>query len=212
VGVEALTSRITGLRFWLVALCVGVLTIHAGGARGADLVASPALIDPADRFDVRLGAFAHGVGSVESGTADINGELVSPRIPFAVNSPWNVLVPRVNIGGQGNLDSRTSFVYTGFVWTFPVFDGFFFEGFVGPAVHNGSLTPTDTKAGLGCPVLFHAGASLGYRFDEHWSVMGTFSHLSNGKTLFGIDCGTNQAASGSNQGLNNYGARIGYTF
>jgi hypothetical protein len=205
-------SRTAGLLLLLAPVCMGVLAISAGGTSAADLVAWPASTDPADRFEARLGAFAHGAGSVESGTADINGELVSPRIPLGVASPWNLLVPRLHLGGNANLDSRTSFAYTGFVWTFPTFDGFFLEGFVGPAVHNGSLTPTTTKAGLGCPVLFHAGASLGYRFDEHWSVMATFSHLSNGKTLFGIDCGTNQASSGSNQGLNNYGARIAYTF
>jgi opacity protein-like surface antigen len=201
----------------LVPLCIGVLTICAGGATAADLVASPAFIDPADRFEARVGAFAHGAGSVESGTADINGELVSPRIPLGIASPWNLLVPRLHVGGNANLDNRTSFVYTGLLWTWPVFDRFFVEAFVGPAFHNGELimSPTQTtatKAGLGCPVLIHAGANIGYRFNEHWSVMATFSHLSNGKTAFGIDCGSNQAASGSNQGLNNYGARIAYTF
>jgi hypothetical protein len=88
----------------------------------------------------------------------------------------------------------------------------FVEAYVGPAAHNGSLTVTPQLAGLGCDTLFHAGASVGYRFDDHWSVLGTFEHLSNGKTLFGIDCGTNQAATGSNQGLNNYGLRVGYAF
>jgi hypothetical protein len=29
---------------------------------------------------------------------------------------------------------------------------------------------------------------------------------------FGVNCGTNQAANGTNQGLNNYGVRIGYAF
>jgi hypothetical protein len=43
-------------------------------------------------------------------------------------------------------------------------------------------------------------------------VLGSFEHLSNGKSLFGLDCGTNQSATGSNQGLNNYGLSVGYAF
>jgi hypothetical protein len=187
----------------------------AGQARAADMYwpTGPApVLDPANRIEARFGVFAHGVGSVEEGTVDLQGELVSPRILPGVTGFWSFLVPRVHFGGSANLSDRTSFVYTGALWTIPVWDSFFVEGYVGPTVHNGSLTPTSTLAGLGCPVLFHAGASVGYRFDEHWSVMGTFEHLSNGKTLFGINCGTNQGATGSNQGLNNYGVRVGYSF
>jgi hypothetical protein len=35
--------------------------------------------------------------------------------------------------------------------------------------------------------------------------------VSNGKELR-VNCGTNQAANGSNQGLNNYGVGVGYSF
>ena len=41
--------------------------------------------------------------------------------------------------------------------------------------------------------------------------MGTFEHVSNGREAFGTNCGTN-TLQGGNQGLNNYGARVGYTF
>ena len=156
--------------------------------------------------------FWHGLGSVEQDTVDLQVEMVSPRIIPGVTGFWSFLVPRVHFGGSGNLSNRTSFSYTGALWTIPIWDRFFTEAFVGPAFHNGSLFPTATLAGLGCPVLFHAGANLGYRFNERWSVMGTFEHLSNGKTLFGVNCGTNLAATGSNQGLNNYGVRVGYSF
>jgi hypothetical protein len=66
-------------------------------------------------------------------------------------------------------------------------------------VDGGSLAPTPTLVGLGCPLLFHAGASFGVPITEHWRVLGTFEHLSNGKPL-GVDCGTNQRPGG-NQGL-----------
>jgi lipid A 3-O-deacylase len=107
-----------------------------------------------------------------------------------------------------NTSDRTSFAYTGALWTIPVWDRFFVEAFIGPAVHNGSLGPTATLSGLGCPVLFHAGGSVGYQLTPNLSVIGTFQHLSNGRTLFGVQCGTNLR----NQGLNDYGLRIGYSF
>jgi hypothetical protein len=66
----------------------------------------------------------------------------------------------------------------------------FFEPFAGGAIHNGSLTPTPTLSGLGCPALFHAGFSFGAAISEHWNALATLEHLSNGKT-FGVNCGTN---------------------
>jgi lipid A 3-O-deacylase len=205
-----------GVRSWLAPLCAAFAITGTGAAQAADwspLSPVRMTVDPADRFEARFGVFSHGVGSVEEGTVDINGELVSPRLSFgAVTGPWAFLVPRLHVGASWNLSDRTSFAYTGLLWTIPVWDRFFVEGFVGPAVHNGSLTVTPQLAGLGCDVLFHAGASVGYRLTDQWSVIGTFEHLSNGKTLFGINCGTNVAPVGSNQGLNNYGVRVGYAF
>jgi Lipid A 3-O-deacylase (PagL) len=64
---------------------------------------------------------------------------------------------------------------------------------------------------LGCPLFFHAGVSIGVPITEHWSVLGSFEHLSNGKS-FGVNCGTNQSQVASNQGLNNYGLSVGYAF
>jgi lipid A 3-O-deacylase len=209
------------VKSWLAKFLFGLALVGAFAAAGLDVARAadmywptgPApVLDPANLFEARFGVFAHGVGSVEEGTVDLNGSIVTPRILPGVTGAWSFLVPRVHFGGAANLSDRTSFVYTGAVWTIPVWDRVFAEAYVGPAVHNGSLGPTSTLAGLGCPVLFHAGASLGYRFTERWSVMGTFEHLSNGKTLFGVNCGTNLAATGSNQGLNNYGVRVGYGF
>jgi hypothetical protein len=206
-------------RFGLWPLAVLMLVgVNLASAHAADLsvplnspFAPPGVADPANRWEARFGVFAHGVGSVEQGTVDLNGEFVSPRLFYATGS-WGFLVPRVALGGFLNVSGKTDSAYVTALWTIPLYDRWFAEAFVGPSVHDGVLQATATRAGLGCPVLFNAGASLGYRFDEHWSVMATFNHLSNGKSLFGIDCGTNQAATGSNQGLNNYGIRIGYSF
>jgi lipid A 3-O-deacylase len=115
------------------------------------------------------------------------------------------------LGGAINLEGRTSFAYTGIALTLPITRILFFEAFLAGAIHNGSLTPTPNLSALGCPLLFHAGVSFGFAVTEHWNALATFEHLSNGKT-FGVNCGTNQAPSGSNQGLNNYGVSVGYAF
>jgi hypothetical protein len=136
---------------------------------------------------------------------------VTPRWSFGFPDALSVFAPRLQLGGAVNLSGKTSFAYLDVLWTFPVGGGVFVEGFVGPSIHNGTMVPSLNHTGLGCPILFHAGASVGYRFNDRWSVLATFEHLSNGKGAFGIDCGTNQGEFG-NQGLNNFGARVGYTF
>jgi lipid A 3-O-deacylase len=169
--------------------------------------------DPGDQFEGRFGAFAAGIGSAEQGTVDLNASFLTPRLHLGLQGYWAYLLPRLQLGGAVNLDGRTSFGYADIALTLPIAWKFFFEPFLGGAIHNGSLTPTPTLSGLGCPVLFHAGASFGVAITEHWNVLGTFEHLSNGVGL-GINCGTNHGPTGNviNQGLNNYGVRIGYAF
>jgi lipid A 3-O-deacylase len=185
-------------------------------AKSADLTpppwgaVAPGVADTGTQFEARFGVFDHGVGSIERNTVDINGSFVTPRLNLDVPGYWAYLVPRFQLGGAANLAGRTSFGYADVVFTLPITKRLFFEPFVGGAIHDGSLAPTPTLVGLGCPLLFHAGASLGVPITAHWRVLGTFEHLSNGKP-FGVDCGTNQRAGG-NQGLNNYGVSVGYAF
>ena len=204
-----------GVRSWLTAL-FGILAAATISAFASDLpppgvvlapvtapVLVPALYDPT-RWELRFGGFMHGVGSVEKNTWDVNAEIVLPQF-FSPAGYWSVLVPRLHAGVNGNVNGRTSAVYAGLLWTVPIFDRLFTEIFLDAAVHNGSLTGDATHSALGCNPLFHVGASIGYRFDQRWSVMGTFDHLSNGSGIGLTNCGRNQ-------GVNNYGMRIGYAF
>jgi lipid A 3-O-deacylase len=187
-------------------------------ARAADVLNAPPVLPPAaaavvvpelydpTRWEVRFGGFAHGVGSVEKDTWDINGEIVLPQ--FFGKDPigfWSFLIPRLHAGVNGNLSGRTSVVYAGFLWTLPVTERVFAELFFDGAGHNGSITGDATHNALGCDWQFHVGGSIGYRFDPRWSIMFTFDHLSNGS-------GIGLSTCGANKGLNNYGARIGFTF
>jgi hypothetical protein len=215
--------RICGLRstVWMAALAATIACSAAvPPAKSDETAPSPPPVpvdasvfkgDPGNQFEARFGAFAHGVGSVERDTYDINGSFLTPRMKVGVTGYWAYFLPRFRVGGAVNLQGRTSFGYGDMLLTLPITNWLFLEPFVGGAAHNGSLVPTQTLAGLGCPLLFHVGASVGVPLNEHWTVVGTFEHLSNGKGVFGVDCGTNEI-QGGNQGLNDYGLSLGYAF
>jgi hypothetical protein len=171
----------------------------------------PGLYDPY-RIELRFGGFAHGVGGNEKGTFDLSPELVMPRLPFFESQWWNVFVPRPHAGANINLEGRTSAFYAGALWSFPLPYRTFFELFVDGAVHNGALNNAlPGHSSLGCPALFHVGGSFGYAITDHWRVMATFDHLSNGHYIFGINCAGNPGPT-SNPGINNWGGKIGYAF
>jgi lipid A 3-O-deacylase len=155
-------------------------------------------------WEFRAGAFAHGVGSAEAGTVDLNAELISPKL-IAGTGFWSYLVPHLHVGGMLNLSGKTSSLYAGGLWRFPVIDRVFVEGFFGGAVHNGFLDDAPGRNALGCNPLFHVGGSVGYQVTERWSAIFTFDHLSNGRDVFGTNCERNV-------GVNNYGFRLGYSF
>jgi hypothetical protein len=103
-----------------------------------------------------------------------------------------------------NAAGKTNFGYADVMWTVPVGARVFWQPYIGVVVHDGQLNgPDPGLASLGCRVLGHAGMNLGYRFDEHWSIMVTYDHASNGKSL--SHCPTNQS-------LNLFGGRIGHAF
>ena len=175
------------------------------GADGSDV------LNPRS-FELRFGAFAHGVGDAEKGTYDVNPEVVFPELPMGQGQWWNMLIPRAHIGGLINLEGRTSAAYAGGLWTFPLPHRFFAEIFVDGDVHNGYLADAPPgHAGLGCPYLFHVGGSLGYRVSAHWSVMLTFDHQSNGHGIFGTEC-DGMGSYTTNPEINDYGRRLGYAF
>jgi hypothetical protein len=225
---------VTSAPEWRRLLGVPVVALAAvlslGLAQGADLLPAPpppaappplaspppplvppGLYDPY-RIELRFGGFAHGVGGSEKGTFDLSPELVMPRLPFFQSQWWNVFVPRPHVGANANLEGRTSALYAGALWSFPLPYRTFFEIFVDGAIHNGFQNNAPLgRSGLGCPALFHVGGSFGYAITDHWTVMATFDHLSNGHYIFGINCAGNIGPT-PNPGINNWGGKIGYAF
>jgi lipid A 3-O-deacylase len=217
---------------WIAALIAAFAYVAAvPSSRGADLpapgpIATPTMpVDlpaptpgPGDQFEGRFGVFYHGFGSPEGNTVDLNSSILTPRLNVGAPGYWAYLLPRFQLGGAVNLAGRTSFAYADVAFTLPIFHWLFFEPFGGGAIHDGSIHGTPTLSALGCPALFHAGVSLGVPITEHWNVLATWEHLSNGETFFGLNCGSNESQGGANhpggfnQGLNNYGVSVGYAF
>lgn len=155
-------------------------------------------------WEARGGVFGSTWGA-EKGEVNLNGELVSPRL-YTLPGWEEYLIPKWQFGATGNLEGGTSYVYTGPIWNLE-YQRFFVDLSIGGAIHNGQLNFNNydpSRNVLGCRVLYHTGADVGYQFDEHWSGMITFDHISDGAGTLS-DCKINQGAT-------ILGARIGYRF
>ena len=75
---------------------------------------------PGSQFEARLGVFAAGVGSVEQGTADLNGSFLTPRLNVGAPGYLAYFLPRFQLGGAVNLSGRTSFAYFDGALTLPI--------------------------------------------------------------------------------------------
>ncbi len=140
----------------------------------------------------------------EVGSSDVTAAVVFPK--FVSLPGWqDLLIPRLRVGGVANVSGKTSYAYADGLWTVN-FNRVFAEMFFGGLVHNGPLVNNvdENASALGCRELYHLGADLGYRFDQHWSVMATFEHGSNGEPTLS-NCP-------QNRGLNVAGLSLGYSF
>jgi lipid A 3-O-deacylase len=152
--------------------------------------------------EVRLGGFAHDPSSPESGSVDLNGEVLFAKPATSENPIVNALIPRPHVGATVNFAGKTSQAYAGATWDYDITDRIFAEASFGGSVNDGktgNIVPPGFNK-VGCNALFRESASLGYRVTEHWSVMGTVEHSSNA------------GLCPQNRGLTNVGARIGYSF
>ena len=190
-------------------LALGFLANLSGIARAADLPAQP----PPDfgqtastlaGFEFRAGVFGSTWGP-ERGELNINGEVLFAKF-LRVQGWADIVIPRLQVGGTGNLAGGTSYAYAGPIWTV-AYDRVFADFSLGGAIHNGDTgnitDPHRNKVG-GCRVLYHVGSDIGYRLTENWSAMLTFDHISNGSGTL--------SSCGANEGATIVGVRLGYAF
>jgi hypothetical protein len=189
-----------------VVFLLGLTSLEAGAAdlwSYGELGPAPPPQAAKPEFELRLGAFAHDLQSPEHGWADLNAEILfGAPTPSPLNSLWNILVLRPQVGGTVNFAGKTSAIYAGLNGVLSLDRGLFVEASIGGAANDGKtglVVPAGNNA-MGCHLSFHENASIGYRLSESWSLMGTIEHFSNA------------GLCDRNRGLTNYGVRAGYAF
>lgn len=191
----------------IAALALGA-SVLIGPSFAADLprrsAPPPIAVSQSNPFlaEVRLGVFAHDPWSPEEGSVDINGEILFGK-PFTHPDPLiNFFIPRPHVGGTVSTVGDTSHAYVGLTWSYDITSAIFVEASFGGGVNNGEsgvIVPADRVA-IGCNWNFRESASIGYRFNKNWSIMGTVEHISNA------------GLCNQNRGLTNAGVRLGYSF
>ena len=168
------------------------------------VVAPPAVASPYGILsEVRFGVLAHGIDEHEFGSVDVNGEVLTVK-PYHLTGAWDLLIPRFHLGGNLNTAGRTSDVYGGVTWQFPIYARFFGELSFGGDANDGNTSKVFPKGNddirVGCVLNFHESGSIGYHLDDHWNLMAYAQHASNA------------GACAHNEGITSIGARVGYVF
>lgn len=112
--------------------------------------------------------------------------------------------PRPDLGVTLNLDGQDSLAHLGLTWQLPLFQTpLYLEGTFGGAIHNGYLTnspDTSRRANFGCRVNFYQRYGVGAHINETLTATLTYEHTSN------------NGFCEENQGLSNFGVRLGWKF
>lgn len=136
-------------------------------------------------------------------TDDFSGVVLNGEVVFASpDALAGIGSPRPYTGADLAIaDDPIHFIYGGLTWDFRLSDKLYLAASLGGAVTTADnlKNPTSYKA-LGCRVLFHVGAALGYDVTEHWTVQAYLDHFSNANL-----CEPNNGAEA-------VGVRIGYRF
>lgn len=187
------------------------LVLLIAGCAAFSATASAQIID-----EIRLGVVQHNVCVLDCDNADkeggpnINGEIVfgSPDILRFVWSPRPYVMASYNTAGD------TSFGGFGLHWNWDFADGWSLEPGVGYVIHDGELTfpfpqgdprndpVSASKVFFGSRDLFRTSLSLNRDLAGPWGVQLMYEHLSHGQIL----------GNGRNQGLDNIGIRLSYSF
>jgi lipid A 3-O-deacylase len=151
--------------------------------------------------EVRAGVFDHGLeDNVGDRGVGVSAEVLGGRLPGSYgNSVLDMfLTPRPHIGTMLGF-GKTDELYWGVTWDAKLFGPTFAEATFGGAAHDGALD-TRGESSYGCRVNFRESFSLGYAITEHWRLLATIDHMSNGNLCH------------PNHGLTNAGLKLGYGF
>jgi len=154
-----------------------------------------------DWQELRFGVLAYDRGLFS--TDDFSGVVINGEYVFkSPDGLERIGSPRPYIGFDAAIaDDPIHFFYAGLNWDFHLVGNFYLSASLGGAVTTAENLhdPTTYKA-LGCRVLFHLGAAVGYDISDRWTVQAYADHFSNGSL-----CGENNGAEAT-------GMRVGYRF
>ncbi|WP_372423493.1 acyloxyacyl hydrolase [Salinarimonas chemoclinalis] len=154
--------------------------------------------------EARFGVFSVDPFSEESSGA-VHAELVfqKPLTPSDLFASY--FVPRPHLGASLDFDGGVSFAFAGLSWNIDLGPRVFLEASIGGALQETRAAAYTTAAradgvAAGCGPSLRESASLGYRFNETWSVVASVEHLSN------------NGLCDEPTSMTNFGARLGYSF
>lgn len=110
--------------------------------------------------------------------------------------------PRPEIGATLNLRGMENLVHAGLTWQLPIPDTpVYLEGTFGAALHDGALSgASGGQKNFGCRINFYERFGVGVHATETITATLTYEHTSN------------NGWCGDNDGLSNFGLRIGWKF
>ena len=185
----------------------------------ASAVAAAAIAGPASAdlvSEIRLGVMAENVCVLDCDNANkepgpaINGDILF-NSPNFLKIIWS---PKPYVMGSANLQGDTSFGGVGLHWSFPIAKKWAFEPSFGYVIHDGVLESpypqgdprgdayTEEHVLLGSRDLFRTTFGIHREINDTWGVELMYEHLSHGQVL----------GNGRNQGLDNIGLRVSYSF
>lgn len=189
--------RCLGFIAWSCTALVSTLSL----AQAADVPAkSP---DPFSGYELRISGLSHNIepGADEHGGFDIGGSIVLPKAATGFGPSSSLWVPRIHLGGTGNLEGKTSFAYAGVTWSVPVMQDYYFSFDFGGALNNGEPNGINNeRVAMGCHATFRESAAFGRSITDKISVAATIEHFSNANLCE------------KNSGITNIGLMVGYKF
>jgi len=110
--------------------------------------------------------------------------------------------PRPEVGMTLNTKGEDHMFHAGLTWQLPVFDTpFYLEGTFGAAAHTGYLDNAPAgRRDYGCRVNFYERFGVGMNVTENLTTTLTYEHMSNA------------GLCGENDGISNFGLRVGLKF
>lgn len=110
--------------------------------------------------------------------------------------------PRPEIGATINFDGQDSLVHANLTWQLPVFDTpFYLEAGLGGAINDGALTgAAPGRKNFGCRLNFYERWGVGAHIGDNATATLTYEHTSN------------NGYCQQNDGLSNFGLRLGWKF